>query len=280
MKQRLRNIFWIYSMYTSVAGFLLRKRFRNVHTLLLFIGYPRSGSSTLGSILDAHENISIAHELNALKYIQLKYSPRQLFYLLAKNSKQVTLKGRLSSGYKGIVKGQYNGKTKQCLVIGDKKAGATSKMLRNNPALNNQLLAFFSSIKLIHIVRNPYDMIATQAYSGNEKQLKVTKEMLSSTIEFYAVKFSTISKLLLENSFDIYTIKHEELLKSPEPELRKLLYWLGIEGSPAYYSDCSKHLYPQPHKSRNNINWTEEQIESVNLLIQQYDFLNGYSFTS
>lgn len=40
--------------------------FTEVNTLLLFIGYPRSGSTLLGSILDAHPNIVIANEYNLL----------------------------------------------------------------------------------------------------------------------------------------------------------------------------------------------------------------------
>ena len=42
------------------------RRFSDVQTLLLFIGYPRSGSTLLGSILDAHPNIVIANEYNLL----------------------------------------------------------------------------------------------------------------------------------------------------------------------------------------------------------------------
>ena len=41
-------------------------RFSDVQTLLLFIGYPRSGSTLLGSILDAHPNIVMANEYNLL----------------------------------------------------------------------------------------------------------------------------------------------------------------------------------------------------------------------
>jgi hypothetical protein len=37
--------------------------FSNVRTFILFVGYPRSGHSLIGSIMDAHPNIIIAHEV-------------------------------------------------------------------------------------------------------------------------------------------------------------------------------------------------------------------------
>src|SRR3989344_1389974 len=37
--------------------------FSSVRTFILFVGYPRSGHSLIGSIMDAHPNIIIAHEV-------------------------------------------------------------------------------------------------------------------------------------------------------------------------------------------------------------------------
>lgn len=38
----------------------------NVKTMVLFVGYPRSCHSLVGSLLDAHPNMVIAHEYNLL----------------------------------------------------------------------------------------------------------------------------------------------------------------------------------------------------------------------
>lgn len=45
-----------------------KNRFSDVRTLLLFIGYPRSGSTLVGSLLDAHPNIVIANEYNLIAH--------------------------------------------------------------------------------------------------------------------------------------------------------------------------------------------------------------------
>jgi hypothetical protein len=280
MIKYLRTNHILYYIYSAIAGVLSSFRFRKIHTLVLFIGYPRSGSSTLGSILDAHKNILIAHEFNILEYIQKGYTIRQLFYLLAKNSKQFTRKGRISSGYNGIIKGQFNGKALPCLVIGDKKAGATSRMLENHRELEQMLIHFYPEIKLIHIVRNPYDMIATQAYSGNEKQLKVTENDLSKSIEFNAAKFQTIDRLIKEGAMDIFTIKHESLLSEPDYIITSLITWLKLDVYDGYIEACKAHLFSAPHQSRHEVTWTDEQIKKVNMLISNYNFLEGYSFRS
>ena len=42
----------------------------------LFVGYPRSGHSLVGSLLDAHPDIAISHELHVLRYRPLRVHPR------------------------------------------------------------------------------------------------------------------------------------------------------------------------------------------------------------
>lgn len=44
----------------------LQPDFSKLDTFLLFIGYPRSGSTLIGSLLDAHPNIIIANEHNVI----------------------------------------------------------------------------------------------------------------------------------------------------------------------------------------------------------------------
>lgn len=43
--------------------------FDGLETYCMFIGYPYSGHSLVGSLLDAHESMAISHELHALKFL-------------------------------------------------------------------------------------------------------------------------------------------------------------------------------------------------------------------
>ena len=73
----------------SALGSLVNRRlFARVESLCLFIGYPRSGHSLIGALLDAHPNAIIADELDALKYVHAGFRRNQLFYLLLRGSRQ------------------------------------------------------------------------------------------------------------------------------------------------------------------------------------------------
>ena len=56
--------------------------YQDIEKYCMFIGYPRSGHSLVGSLLDAHPYMLIAHELDALRYIQVGFSKKQLYHLI------------------------------------------------------------------------------------------------------------------------------------------------------------------------------------------------------
>ena len=58
-----------------------------VRSFCLFIGYPRSGHSLVGSLLDAHPDIAIAHEVNVLGLVAGNdLDRRTLFHTLLRRS--------------------------------------------------------------------------------------------------------------------------------------------------------------------------------------------------
>jgi len=73
----------------------------------MFVGYPRTGHSLIGSLLDAHPRIVIAHELDALELFQWGFSQRQVFHLLLENSRKMAAAGRSHHGYSYGVPNQW-----------------------------------------------------------------------------------------------------------------------------------------------------------------------------
>src|SRR5262245_36859172 len=88
--RRLKRVTKMRQRYvvSALGGLARRRTFAAVETFCLFVGYPRSGHSIIGSLLDAHPNAIIADELDALKYVQAGFNQNQLFYLLLRNSRQ------------------------------------------------------------------------------------------------------------------------------------------------------------------------------------------------
>ena len=64
-----------------------RELYSQVESYCMFIGTPRSGHSLVGAFLDAHPDAVVAHEQNAVKYIEAGFDRERLFHLLLANSR-------------------------------------------------------------------------------------------------------------------------------------------------------------------------------------------------
>src|SRR5215207_7292340 len=95
----------------------------------MFIGYPRSGHSLVGALLDAHPNAIIAHELNALECVEKGVDKGCIFQLVLENSRKFAKSGRRWEGYSYKVSNQWQGRFERLLVIGDKKGGGSTRIL-------------------------------------------------------------------------------------------------------------------------------------------------------
>ncbi len=148
-----------------------------VEKFVFFVGYPRSGHSVIGSMMDAHPNMIIPHEFMLFqKMTEGSFTAQNktvLFNALYQKSYRDAKNGWRSPSY-NTVKGYtlfvgtpwhatFHGSLK---VIGDKSGGQTVMAYGKDKF---QFKKAFSSIRdtvqipirVIHVVRNPYDMIAT-----------------------------------------------------------------------------------------------------------------------
>jgi hypothetical protein len=100
--------------------------FCDIEKVCLFIGYPRSGHSLVGSLIDAHPHAVISHELDTIKLVKMGFSQRQIFSLILNNSKAFSRSGRIWTGYSYKVPNQYQGEFKELRIIGDKCGNQTT----------------------------------------------------------------------------------------------------------------------------------------------------------
>ena len=239
-----------------------------------FIGYPKSGHSLVGSLLDAHPNIIIAHELHVLKCIKLGFNREAIYSLLLQNSQYYSKRDRTWSGYSYLVPRQWNGRYKNLVVIGDKKGGGTTDLLHQYPGLLDKLIDTIPlKHKFIHVARNPFDSITTLSIA--------IKEDLKSLIGLFSQMWEVVSSLKKKiPPDDLFEINHEEFISNPGKWLLKLCRFLGQEIPPGYLDDCTAIINPIPHKSRFKITWPGEDIRAVEKKIKRYPFLQGYAYDS
>ncbi len=260
-----------------VLGLKDRLHFRDLQTFVLFVGSSRSGHSFVGSLLDAHPNIVMAHEMGVLKFVRAGYVRSQVCTLLRRNSIAFTTAGRESKRYNYQVPNQWQGRSSRILVLGDNMAEGATRRLRQKPGLLRRLeTAMGVPVKLIQVVRNPFDSISTIALRTRKKQLESD---LNQSAEFYFSLCETVKGIRNEaDSDNLFELRHETLINSSREHLTRLCGFLGLEATSNYLDDCTSIIYPSPHRSRHEARWTPELIEQVKDRMASFDFLRGYSF--
>jgi len=254
--------------------------FPDVHAFCLFVGYSRSGHSLVGALLDAHPEITIAHEANALKLVvEENLSRRRLFETLVENARSQAEhpRGRhASGGYSFVVSDQWQGRTRRLRVIGDKMGGRTRSRLERDPTELTRLERVVRApLHLLHVTRNPYDCIA--------RRVLVAKDGLTlpEAIDNFGRSARTIDDILLaKEDRRVLTIRHESLVRSPQLELARACRFLRVEVDDAYLDACAAIVFSAPQTARHGVEWTDADRDAVQEIIDRHLFLADYSWTS
>lgn len=284
-----------------------------VGTFLMFIGYPRSGHSIVASCLDAHPDAIVAHEFNLLARLMQPGSHNSLqslrnrtvlFSSLCQNSLRHSLFGWRSPEQtldkKGYTLGlnsnsSWQGRFRRLRVIGDKAGGLTTHGYRDAPASFISAYQELSEIvqlpiKFLHVVRNPYDIIATKLlYRLSERRGKkgnfsaqnpirnerqVMQAVRSLEAEAMAVQEST-EKLKLV-TLEVHNV---DFIRDTKKTMTRICQFLGLECTKRYLQLCDDAAYDQPSKSRDSVAWTKGIQQYIDQLIQDYPFFSRYSFS-
>ena len=251
--------------------------FAKIKTYCMFIGYPRSGHSLLGQLINAHTNAVIAHERNALKDIKYGYNKYQLFTLLLNHDYKFEKNHNRSwTGYNYKIPNSAQGTYSDLKVIGDKKGGRSTLILANNPEVFEQLAKLTKGLKLrvIHHIRNPYDNISTIAQKADISLENAIDQYFSfvSKVNSHIKKFEKIPHAAVLNTH------HEYLINKSDQTLKKITSFLDLSFSLKYYDSCNNVIFSKPNKGRNKIIWTNSLIKKVQNEIQKYSFLLMYNF--
>ncbi|HEX2980940.1 MAG TPA: sulfotransferase [Anaerolineaceae bacterium] len=253
--------------------------FQDVQTYCLFMGHARSGGSLVGGLLDAHPNALIADEVDIFPYVAAGFSREQVFHILLRRSQLQAERGRSKSGrekqaYSYQVPGQWQGKYETLRVIGNRKAGISTQQVRRDPGLFDRLRHLLGNsviLKTIVTIRNPFDTISTMS-------LRSGRDLQKGIVTYFANCETIEQQQQHTPPQDVLILRHEDLLANPETKIDRICRFLGIPDYPDYLQACVGILYASPVKSRAKVHWSPELIRTVMAGIEQYPFLNGYSF--
>jgi hypothetical protein len=271
MKARRHWRYWTGRLWAFWGAKKQRELFRTINTYCMFIGHGRSGHSFYGSLLNAHPEAVVAHECDALLYVKNGISRDHLFALILREDRLFSKAGRKSHGFHHVVPNQWQGKFQRLKVIGDKKGGVSTSRLTKSPELLEKLRDLVQMpVKMIHIVRNPFDNISSIArYNGKP---------LEQNIAAYFAMADTNARLIRENGADVLTLRHEDFIARPPEHVKQMVEFVGLSADQNYLADCAGVAFDSPNKSREQAPWTSGLIQSVHSQIEAYPFLRGYTF--
>jgi hypothetical protein len=277
-----------------------------VEKLVFFIGYGRSGHSIVASIMDAHPNIIIAHEYYLFdkftdpQHYQALQTRSNLFDELYWSSYHSAVAGWRSDkttgkGYNLYLGGTWQGQFERLKVIGDKTGGSTVMMYKRSPYFFKAVLRRLGKITrlpfhAVHVVRNPYDMIATTALyqaSSNRNNVKVRANatakfkqlsFLEMATDLVLTKAAGVAAMVKDCQLKVLQVHLEDLISEPERVVYSMCRFLDVGCAEEYVKVCRDKVFTRVSRSRDMVEWPESIRERIDAAIQKYPFFKRYSF--
>jgi hypothetical protein len=247
-------------------------RFRDVETICIFVGHVKSGGTLIGALLDAHPNAVMADEIDVLRYLSAGFRRDQIFDLLLKGSRREARKGRVTGRrlepYSLAVPMQWQGRYEVLRVIGESRAGPTTRRFDHDPRLLPRLYERMGEVRprFVHVVRNPYDPIAAMIVRG--------KRSFADASSDYARQCRTLLRLRERiDPEDLLTVWYEDFVRRPHESLGRVCGFLGLEASDEYRAACARIVDPSFRSERLLIEWRPEHVDAVRATIEQIPFL-------
>ena len=278
-----------------------------VEKFVVFVGYARSGHSIIGSFLDAHPSIVIAHEFMIFrKWLSDSgdtiRNKSALFNELYRESFENSLSGlRMSGsdkkGYDLSVNNSWQGQFKQLKVVGDKSGGMTGIMYHQNSTQFRQAYHEIANtvrvpIYSLHIIRNPFDMISTQllyqlAKLNGKFGRKYVEEgvakasnvaLLHSKVDHFFKHATAIQEMVKTCNLNILNVYSEKLIADPIATMQRICGFLEIQCTSEYLQMCLDKTFRNVSRTRDRVLWSVSAVAYVEKKMKEFPFLHGYSF--
>ncbi len=244
----------------------------DLESFCFFIGYSRSGHTLIGTALNAHPEVVISHELDAVRYLRHGFRRGQLFWLILQRDQHFGTMGRTWSGYKYDIPDQFQGRFERLRVLGDKRARSSALQIAAEPVLLDRLRKEVGvPIKVLHVTRNPFDNIATEARRHDMSLTEAT-----AWYEEICIAISKVRPLL--GSSELLDVRYESFAADPKQSLAEICHFLDVVPETSYLDACASIVWPATNRTRDKVTWTNDERREVERLIDTFEVLDGYGF--
>jgi len=242
--------------------------------LTLFVGHHRCGSTLVRALLAAHKNALCSHELGRHKIyeniatgaitsaIALNYIYDKATTQAFKAEKIIDAQHKGTYDYVLTQADQHN--VEELLCLADKSGPWLAAGLRNDHSFVQKIQKHLNiPIKLINVVRNPWDNIAVMRIVGQK-------------IAMYKNRCEGIAIAKLHH--DVHDLYLDELTQQPRATMNKLITFLGLPLYEKYGQIVQNLVWRKTHSRRNEHKWTDYEIGQTWKLIETYEWLHRYKF--
>ncbi|PLK26704.1 sulfotransferase [Novosphingobium sp. TH158] len=238
---------------------------------VVFIGNPRSGTTLVRSLLNAHPNVVIANEFNILAAFQQgERDWRRVLGGIRRHAAWFDAKP-VWQGYDYRINARRKTPASAIRVIGDKKAGRTTLLFARHPELLEAFLAWCPvPVKFIHCVRHPLDVIATKTARN--------AMTLDENIDLYFQREAETAQICERVGPDAcHSVYLEELIAQPRRTLAELARFLGIVADGRYAESCAGLIFADARQTREGLSWSPDQLDRIARDSAAIQALAGYA---
>ena len=280
-----------------VRAWRAARRHPRPDTFVQFAGFPRSGHSLIGALLDAHPNAGVAHELDAMGLFAKGVRARHLPGLCAEAAARFRADGQWWNGLSYEVPGAPP--KADLRVIGDKKGDWATRWCARDETLWPRLRAATDGrAAMILVTRDPLDNIATlslrQGRAYDRLRIETPREDFGAAlraaqddgivpaeasdvmIEDYAALCAATWRMRRQTpDADWHDVIYEAAQTDAEGVLSRLAAFLGLPDDPAWRRPAAALIRPGG-RSRDKVRWRAGQRARVDEITRAYPFLAPY----
>ena len=147
-------------------------------------------------------------------------------------------------------------------------------------------------IKVLQIVRNPFDMIATTAlfrackgagfplvkYNATVAKKYSNHTVLKRATDLVLQGAKAISKMIPDLGLSPLEIHCNDLITHPTETISDLCRFLDLECTPDFVQMCANKIFKNISISRHLVEWNPDTLPSLINRIKTFSFFSRYSF--
>ena len=285
---------------------LTSSEINGLRLVVMFVGFARSGHSIIGSLLDTHPDVIIAHEYRILDDVRKgsgnnKGAVLSLVNQLYKNSHNSAARGWRSEkkdqkGYTLTTSGGWQGRVHRLKVVGDKAGENTVKQHTQDnscPELVKMMNTTLGvTVKAIRVLRNPYDIITTKVLYNTVtmKEIASARNSSSRTVKYkqpavleretesFFQLTTQVNKMITECKLPVQDVHLADLVHQPRSVMKELCEAVQVECYSEYLDLCEQKVFKTLSKTRYHVEWSQPQIEMVAQRMRAYPEFSRYSY--